>query len=141
MCRLQTRERSIMHNQKPTTSINSKRDWLSYLWLALGILLFAFVWPRWTIPLAAWLYPVFLLRFVRTQPLLRGMLLLLLGSALVLVFALQGGVPYSGAFYHLTVFSGAVVGFLPYLLDRVLARRLGGLLGTLVFPLAGTTLQ
>ena len=35
----------------------------------------------------------------------------------------------------------SVVGFLPYLLDRVLARRLGGLLGTLVFPLAVTTVS
>ena len=46
------------------------RDRLSYLWLALGIVLIAFATVRWTIPLAAWLYPIFLLRFVRTQPLL-----------------------------------------------------------------------
>ena len=79
-----------MHNQKPTTSINRKRDRLSYLWLALGIVLLPFSMPNWTIPLAAWLIPIFLLRFVRTQPLLRGMLLLLLASALVPVFELQG---------------------------------------------------
>ena len=30
---------------------------------------------KWMIPLAAWLYPIFLLRFVRTQPLWRGILL------------------------------------------------------------------
>ena len=128
-----------MHNQKHTPSVNTKRDRLSYLWLALGILLFAFATPRWTIPLAAWLYPVFLLRFVRTQPLLRGMLLVLLATVLVAEFALQGVFPLSGVFYYLDVFGGAVMGFLPYLLDRVLARRLGGLLGTLVFPLAVTT--
>jgi apolipoprotein N-acyltransferase len=122
-----------------TPSINNKQDRLSYLWLALGIVLSAFVLPGWTIPLAAWLYPIFLLRFVRTQPLLRGMLLLLLASALVPVFELQGVVPFSGVFYYLNVFGGAVVGILPYLLDRVLARRLGGLPGTLVFPLAMTT--
>src|SRR5205823_1030282 len=107
---------------------------LSYLWLALGILLFAFATPRWTIPLAAWLYPIFLLRFVRTQPLLRGMLLLLLASVLISEVALQGMFPYPGVFFYLTVFGTVVVGFLPpYLLDRVLVRRLGGLLGTLVF--------
>jgi apolipoprotein N-acyltransferase len=130
-----------MTNQKHTTVGMPQQDRLSYLWLALGILFFAFVWPRWTIPLAAWLAPVFLLRFVRTQPLLRGMLLLLLASALVLVFALQGVVPYSGAIYYPAVFGIAVVGILPYLLDRLLARRLGGMLGTLVFPLAGTTVS
>ena len=130
-----------MHNQKHTTLFNNKQDRLSYLWLALGILLLAFATPRWTIPLAAWLYPIFLLRFVRTQPLLRGFLLLLLAGVLVQEIALQGVLPFSGVFYYLTVFGGAVVGFLPYLLDRVLARRLGGLLGTLVFPLAVTTVS
>jgi apolipoprotein N-acyltransferase len=128
-----------MTNQKHNTSINYQRDRLSYLWLALGIVLSAFVLPRWTIPLAVWLYPIFLLRFVRTQPLLRGMLLLLLASTLVPVFELQGVLLASGVFYYLNVFGGAVLGFLPYLLDRLLARRLGGLLGTLVFPLAVTT--
>ncbi len=128
-----------MPNQKHTPSITSQRDRLSYLWLALGIAFFAFGWPRETIPLAAWLAPVFLLRFVRTQPLLRGMLLLLLAGVLVLEFELQGVVPIPGVFYYLSVFGGAVVGFLPYLIDRLLARRLGGLLGTLVFPLAVTT--
>jgi apolipoprotein N-acyltransferase len=128
-----------MLNQKHT--INSQQDRLSYLWLALGILLFAFSTPRWTIPLAAWLFPVFLLRFVRTQPLWRGMLFLLMAGVLVQEVALQGVFSFSGALYYLTVFGAAVVGFLPYLLDRMLARRLGGLLGTLVFPLAVTTVS
>jgi apolipoprotein N-acyltransferase len=123
-----------MHNQKQMTLVNSKRDRLSYLWLALGILLFAFATVKWTIPLAAWLYPVFLLRFVRTQPLLRGILLVLLATVLLLVVELQGIFPLSplsGAFYYLvpSVFG---VGFgviitLPYLIDRVVAPRLGGI--------------
>jgi hypothetical protein len=51
---------------------------------------------QWTIPLATWLYPVFLLRFVRTQPLLRGILLVLLALGLVLAFELLGFLPLSG---------------------------------------------
>jgi apolipoprotein N-acyltransferase len=128
-----------MTNQKHTPLGMPQQDRLSYLWLALGILLFAFVQPRWMIPLAAWLYPIFLLRFVRTQPLWRGILLVYLASALVLVFALQGVIPYPGAFYYLLVFGSTPLVILPYLIDRVLVRRLGGLLGTLVFPLAVTT--
>ena len=110
-----------MTSQKHNTSMNYQRDRLSYLWFALGILLLVFATPRWTIPLAAWLNAVFLLRFVRTQPLLRGMLLLLLASALVSVVELQGVLLASGVFYYLDVFGGAVVGIVPYLLDRVLA--------------------
>src|SRR5438093_13305064 len=79
-CGLQTEENCFMTNQKHNTSINYQRDRLSYLWLALGIVLLPFSMPIWTIALAAWLAPVFLLRFVRTQPLLRGMLLLLLAN-------------------------------------------------------------
>src|SRR6266487_2571745 len=115
------------------------RDRLAYLWLALAIVLLPFAIFRWTIPLAAWLYPVFLLRFVRTQPLLRGMLLVLLATVLVGEFALQGVIPIPGALYHLLIFGMAVIITLPYLIARVLAPRLGGMLSTLVFPLAVTT--
>jgi hypothetical protein len=76
---------------------------------------------RWTIPLAAWLVPVFLLRFVRTQPLLRRILLVLLATVLVLVFALQGVMPIPGALYYLVVFGSGAILTLPYLIDRVIA--------------------
>jgi len=115
------------------------RDRLTYLWLALGIVLIAFATPRWTIPLAAWLYPIFLLRFVRTQPLWRGILLVLLATVPVLVFALHGVFTIPGALYYLVVFAVGVIYTLPYLIDRVVAPRLGGMLGALVFPLAMTT--
>src|SRR5207245_8984213 len=47
-------------------------------------------------PLASWLYPVFLLRFVRTQPLLRGVLLVFLATVLVLALELPGFFPLAG---------------------------------------------
>ncbi|TME00811.1 MAG: nitrilase [Chloroflexi bacterium] len=129
-----------MTNQKHTTVVNSQRDRLSYLWLALGILLFAFGTIRWTIPLAAWLYPIFLLRFVRTQPLLRGILLVLLALVLVWEVELPGVVPAPILLYVPIVFGFGVIFTLPYLIDRVLAPRLQGLLATLVFPSAMTTI-
>lgn len=129
----------MMTHQKHAKVGTPLQDRLSYLWLALGILLFALIQPRWSIPLAAWLYPIFLLRFARTQPLWRGMLLLLVTNTLVAAVALQGVFPEPGALFYITVFGAALTSFLPpYLIDRLLARRLGGLLGTLVFPLAVT---
>ncbi|TME05411.1 MAG: hypothetical protein E6I80_17225 [Chloroflexi bacterium] len=127
-----------MTNQKYNTSINYQRDRLSYLWLALGIVLLLFSMPSWAIALAAWLYPVFLLRFVRTQPLLRGMLLVLLATVLVYALNILVKFPFGAISDLITAFSLGVIITLPYLLDRVLARRLGGLPGTLVFPLAVT---
>src|SRR5215470_1042452 len=117
-----------MTNQQQTASVKSQRDRLSFLWLALGILLLAFGTVKWTIPLAAWLYPVFLLRFVRTQPLLRGILLVLLASALVWAVELPGFVPVPWVLYVPIVFGYSVLFTLPYLIDRVLAPRLQGLL-------------
>lgn len=122
-----------------------QRDRLSYLWLALCILFLAFGTVKWTIPLAAWLLPVFMLRFVRTQSLLRGILLMLLATVLVLTIELPGFLTLAGALYYLApVGLGVLFGALftlPYLIDRLAAPRLGGLLGTLVFPLAMTTIS
>src|SRR5262249_36912091 len=90
------------------------------------------------IALAAWLAPVFVLRFVRTQPLLRGLLLALLANVLgfgLIVFAMA---PFGVVTDLILAFSLGVITTLPYLLDRLLVPRLGGLLGTLVFPLAVT---
>ena len=39
----------------------------SYLWLALGSALLIVVGWRWNAPIAAWLAPVFFIRFFRTQ--------------------------------------------------------------------------
>jgi apolipoprotein N-acyltransferase len=63
----------------------------------------------------------------------------LVASTLVLAFVWQGVIPLPGAFYYLVVLGMGVILILPYLIDRMLAPRLGGLLGTLVFPLAMTT--
>ena len=114
------------------------RDRLSFLWLALAIVLLPFASARW-IPLAAWLYPIFLLRFVRTQPLWRGILLGYLAFVLVSVFLGPQGFPLPEAYYLLFVIGFGVILILPYLIDRLLAPRLGGMLGTLVLPLAATT--
>src|SRR5438034_9553821 len=116
MCCLQTQERCLMQKKKPTTSGTLLRDRLSYLWLALVIVLFAFGTVRWTIPLAAWLYPVFLLRFLRTQPLLRGILLVFLATVLLGEFEMQGVVPISGVFAYLIYFGFIVLYILPYLI-------------------------
>jgi apolipoprotein N-acyltransferase len=127
-----------MHNQKPTPSANYQPDRLSYLWLALGIVLLPLSNGRWAISLAAWLAPIFLLRFVRTQPLLRGLLMVLLANVLGFASIVFVIAPF-GVFTDLILaFSLGAITTLPYLLDRLLALRLGGLLGTLVFPFAVT---
>ncbi|HZR43428.1 MAG TPA: nitrilase-related carbon-nitrogen hydrolase [Ktedonobacteraceae bacterium] len=110
-----------------------------YLWLAFGTILSLFAANgRWDIPLAAWLYPLFFLRFTRSSRSLIGLTGVWLASAGSMLFF----------FYESQVFNPILVGacliisaimVLPYLFDRLLVPRLSlvsGLLATLAFPLS-----
>jgi apolipoprotein N-acyltransferase len=126
---------------KRTTTPTRISDRLSYLWLALAAVLFVFYDGRWEIPLAAWLAPLFLLRFVRTQRPLTGFLLAwLVRFAVVAVFP-SGLILLSGIGYYLIVLILAGLSMLPYLADRLITPRLSGLGATLVFPVAFTTFE
>lgn len=126
---------------KRTIASTHVPDRLSYLWLVLGIALYLFAAIQWVIPLAAWLAPLFLLRFVRTKPPLPGLLLAWLARSVVAEIALQGIILYPAIVYYplVVVLTGLTI--LPYLADRLITPRLGGFVATLVFPLAYTTIE
>ena len=114
---------------------------LSYLWLAVAAALLLVAGGRWVIPLAAWLAPVFLLRFVRTQRLLLGLLLAWLVRSAAGAVASQGTILYPGILPYVVVVLTSLILTLPFLADRLMAPRLNGFVATLVFPLAFTTLE
>jgi len=119
-------------------------DRLSYLWLAIAAALYLFTGGQWVIPLAAWLAPLFLLRFVRTQRPLPGLLLAwLVRFAVAAIFVLQGSQfpPGTPPGYYALVLLVSLVSILPYLADRLITPRLGGFVATLVFPLAFTMIE
>ena len=124
------------------SSIKSDR-WV-YLWLVIGALLLMLSAGRFGVALAAWLAPVFLIRFFRSQRVGRGYIFTLLflfvayGVAWrsILSFLIFESLPV----YLVMAFFMALMGSLPFLADRCLAPRLKGFIGTLVFPLAVTTL-
>ena len=125
-----------------TQSINTmQEDRWSYLWLAIGALLFVVGNGRWTIPVAAWLWPVFMLRFTRTQKPGRGLIIA------AIVFMAECNIQWTGVmlaplFTIIMTFAAAGLAYtLPFLLDRFITPRLKGTLSTLVFPLAWTTLE
>lgn len=115
-------------------------DRLSYLWLAIGVLLSLFTLGKWVIPLAPWLSPVFLIRFTRTQrKLLWAYFLLAITGAIATAIVLQGVL--EGLTYISTIVGGALIGNLPYVADRLLSRRFKGFASTLAFPLTFTALE
>jgi apolipoprotein N-acyltransferase len=89
-----------------------------------------------TVPLTAWLAPVFLLRFVRRQTLKVGLPVAYLLLAAGFAFQFRGMVPIPGVGYYIFLVLWGIPVALPYLIDRLLAHRLNGLAGSLVFPAA-----
>lgn len=124
---------------EPGTRTATPSDRWSYLWLAIGILLTLVATGKWIIPLAAWLAPVWLMRFLRTQRVGRGYLVFLLAFAAVLTIAWWGILPFPFVLVFMPV--QALIASLPFLFDRLLAPRLKGFGATPVFPLASTAIE
>ena len=131
-----------MKKERRNTTIQADR-W-SYLWLAIGTLLTLFGTGQWTIPLATWLGSIFVIRFMRTQPVFRGYVLAWLTTYVTVSIAWWNILGY-GVLLPFFLISMAIstllIGALPYLVDRLLAPRLSSFAATLVYPLAVTTLD
>lgn len=126
----------------PPSSAGRPPDRLRYLWLGAGagLSLFA-VNGRWDIPVAAWLFAILLLRFSRSSRAATGVGLVWLASVGASMFFLwHVAVPLTG----MTALGGVAFGTvlaLPYLIDRLLAARLGTVASLLLFPLALTVCE
>jgi apolipoprotein N-acyltransferase len=106
------------------------------VWLAAGGVFSILCLGRGMIPLAAWLVPVFLLRFARITPPVAGLGSMWLVLSATAAVSNLGVVPLSG-FTYLGV--ALVIAFgltLPYLADRLLASQFVGFVSTMIFPLA-----
>ncbi|WP_021595878.1 carbon-nitrogen hydrolase family protein [Actinomadura welshii] len=115
------------------------RERRRYLWLALGLLLQLFaVGGRWDLAMAAWVFQIFLLRFLRTGRPATGLpLIWLVGVAGGLFWVVQLAVPLTFLTFIgvLSLASGCLV---PFAVDRFVSPRLGPLGRLLAFPAALT---
>ena len=116
-------------------------DRLAWLWLLIGFLLLPFTAWQSVIPLAAWLAPVFLLRFARTynRPRLIAVLIFAAYTGAILIDWRNGSKD------TLSIVIGIIMALvhgilytLPYVADRRIGSRLGAWGQLLVFPLAFT---
>jgi apolipoprotein N-acyltransferase len=108
----------------------------SYACLILAGVLLLVSNGRWIIPAAAWISPALLLRFLRTQPTLRAILLadlVVTGAALL---SWRGMVPVPGFLYLIVIGLTAQWMLAPFVVDRLLFQRLDGLARTLILPTA-----
>ncbi len=132
--------------KSPDTGGRFDRDRSSWLWLLLGFLLLPFTAWQTVIPLAAWLAPVFLLRFVRTPGWKRLKLWLVFaayaGGHLIAIRGLKWNALYELLVWLVMVpLCRGLIYVLPYVADVRLGSRLTGWARVLVFPAAFTTLD
>lgn len=115
-------------------------DRWSYLWLALGAILLALSTGQYRLAFAAWLAPVFLIRFFRSQKAGRAYWIFLLVSYAAYAVSWHAVLEFIGPLWIFLIFNIMVtfMGSLPYLADRLLAPRVKGLAATAIFPLAVT---
>ena len=111
-------------------------DHRSWFWLVLGAGALMFANGGWIIPLATWLMPVFMIRFIRSQKPAMGLLAAGLTRVAVGLVAWYGLIPAPGWLYFPVTALFMAISFLPFLVDRLLAPRIKGLKSTLIFPMA-----
>ena len=121
--------------------MTERAAWLDrVLFPALAVLML-FANGRWAVALITWIAPALLVRYLRTRP--RGRAVL--GGWLALSVANYvwwlGVFPLRGVAYAIASAVLGLVTLLPFLLDRALARRVGGVWGTLVLPSAMVSLE
>lgn len=120
-----------------------RADRRAYLWLALAGALLLFSLGGRVVPLAAWLAPVLMMRFVRRQTLdSPGAFLshVVMAGVIYVSFERKGVLMFRLGYYVLALFYGLYF-LLPFLADRLVAPRIDGFASTLVFPLAWVTLE
>jgi apolipoprotein N-acyltransferase len=93
-----------------------------------------FTGGRWPIALAAWVAPVFMLRFTRGGRALPRLLVVELSIYAVMCVSWRGMVPVPGAAYFAIMLMVALPSVAPYAIDRMLVRRAGAFGHSLVFP-------
>lgn len=126
--------------------MNTKNLRYLYLYLALAAILGFFIGGKWNFPLAAWIVPIFVMRFFRESDKAgRNFLLLWIVSAIPTIISWQGATFMSKihplaevGFFLLTT----PLGLLPYVIDRLYYRRFGSTAWlTLIFPIANTAMD
>ena len=106
----------------------------SISYFLVGFIFLFFFNGRWILPVAAFITPVFLIRFLRLQKPLVGFIILILAGWVSNIFVWKGMMPISGFFYYFISFMMSVFTSLTFLIDRIYHKKVKGIISTLVFP-------
>ncbi len=130
--------------------MNSNKNNNRFVWLVVGTMLFIFVGGRWSNPAAAWLAPIFLLRFSRdTNNAYSAFLWMWLGISIASIIGWRGATALRelGTFAEPCMFTVvAIFTCIPFAVDRIYHQRWAKvrkltLLQTLIFPICFTAID
>ncbi|MCP4359360.1 MAG: hypothetical protein GY796_15205 [Chloroflexi bacterium] len=126
--------------------MNKKMFSLTTLWLVLFGLLNLFASGHWTVAAATWVASIFGLRYLTVNTQRRKYFYFYLVLWITIAIPWYGGTPIFGPAHFIFMAVNALFGVIPFFADSLLAPRLrrNGRLpftATLIFPLAGTTLE
>ncbi|HVO74068.1 MAG TPA: nitrilase-related carbon-nitrogen hydrolase [Ignavibacteriaceae bacterium] len=108
----------------------------SYAYLLISFIFLFFFNGRWILPIAAFIVPIFLIRFLRFQKPVKGFLIIIVAGWISNIFIWKGMMPMSGFFYYFLMLMMSVFNSLTFLIDRVFFQKFKGIISTLVFPSA-----
>ena len=109
--------------------------------LLFAVILLPFANGGQSIGLAAWLAPVFLLRFTRTHRRIVALPIVFAVQAIAFAIQFRGMIPFAALIQGAVVLIYALVFTAPYIGDQLLIGRLGGLSKSLVFPVAWVAIE
>lgn len=122
--------------EKPRAS--QRGSWAAFLAAAL---LLPFANGAYSIPIAAFLAPLFLLRFTRTYRPMVGIIAALILQSIAVAIQFRGMIPVPGPVLVFIILYYAFLLTVPYGVDRWIAPRLRGWLATLIFPCAWVSIE
>lgn len=117
-------------------SQSNSKGGFSYLYLIIGFVFLFFFNGKWILPIASYVAPLFLMRFMRLQKPLWGFLVVVVAGMISNIFVWEGMMPVSGPFFYVLAFMMSLFTSLIFLIDRIYTLKIKGFLSTLIFPAA-----
>jgi apolipoprotein N-acyltransferase len=111
-----------------------KKNTTAVVWFLIGSILIFFSNGKWILPTSIWIVTIGFLRFTRTQKSQIGFISVLAISFLSNIFIWDGIIPLPSPLYYIVCLIGGVFFSLPFLIDRLLAKKLSGVASTIVYP-------
>ena len=115
--------------------IKSKNQ-TAFLYLLFGFIFLLFSNGRWVVPAAAFLAPLFIVRFISISKPITGFILLVIAGFISNVFIWKDVMPVSGVFYYIMTFMMSFSTAIVFLIDRLFSKKINGFVATLLLPSA-----